>query len=389
MPLHKLSIEAADLDTGRALAQRLEELDGSAALAVTLFEAGAPRFLVEAYYDAAPPMQTVAEALAGLGGLGQPRLVPVPDENWVALSQTSLPPVAAGRLVVHGSHDRARFAMRRRSVEIEAGEAFGTGYNATTALCLHALDGLAKRRGFAFARVLDLGCGSGVLAIAAARLLPAARVVAVDNDPRAVAVARENARLNRVAARVRVLEAVGLAHPGLRGARRFDLVLANILPGPLVALAPDMRRTIRPAGVVVLSGVLDRQAREVAAVYRSAGFSVVHRLQAQGWTALVLATLLPLPSRRVGRQGAGPLGVRDLAFPYVRRIAAGAQEDDAMDATQIQEFARRLREAHGDRATIEAAQKAVVYERAGDQAEAETWRRIEAALLRMRGPRQS
>ena len=170
MPLHKLSIEAADLDTGRALAQRLEELDGSAALAVTLFEAGAPRFLVEAYYDAAPPMQTVAEALAGLGGLGQPRLVPVPDENWVALSQTSLPPVAAGRLVVHGSHDRARFAMRRRSVEIEAGEAFGTGYNATTALCLHALDGLAKRRGFAFARVLDLGCGSGVLAIAAARL---------------------------------------------------------------------------------------------------------------------------------------------------------------------------------------------------------------------------
>ncbi len=243
--------------------------------------------------------------MAGIARLGPPRLEAVPDANWVALSQASLPPVAAGRLVVHGSHDRARFAMQRRAVEIEAGEAFGTGYNATTALCLQALDGLAKRR--VFARVLDLGCGSGVLAIAAARLLPAARVVAVDNDRRAVAIARENARLNRVAARVRVLEAAGFAHRALRWARRFDLVLANILPGPLVALAPDMRRALRAAGVIVLSGVLDHQAREVAAVYRSAGFSMVRRLQAQGWTALVLARRFrPLPSRRAGRQGSDP-----------------------------------------------------------------------------------
>jgi ribosomal protein L11 methyltransferase len=285
--LHKLCIEAADLETGRLLAQRLEEVDGPAVLAVTLFEAGAPRCLVEAYYDAAPALEAVAAVLADMPGLGRPHVDLVPDQNWVALSQASLPPVAAGRLVVHGSHDRGRFAMRRRALEIEAGEAFGTGYNATTALCLQALDALAQRR--AFARVLDLGCGSGVLAIAAARLLPAARVLAVDNDRRAVAVARENAGLNRVATRVRVLEAAGFAHAVLRAARRFDLVLANILPGPLVALAPRMRRAIRTGGVAVLSGVLDHQAGEVAAVYGGMGFRLVRRLQAQGWTALVLA----------------------------------------------------------------------------------------------------
>src|SRR5262245_59488176 len=190
MPLYKLCIEAADPETGRALSERLEGLDRPAALAVTLFAARPPGFLVEAYYDAAPPTGSIAAVTAGIAGLGPPRLEAVPDRNWVALSQVLLPPVAAGRLVVHGSHDRARFAMRRFAVEIEAGEAFGTGYNATTALCLEALDALAKRR--PFAGVLDLGCGSGVLAIAAARALPAARVLAVDNDARAAAIAAEN-----------------------------------------------------------------------------------------------------------------------------------------------------------------------------------------------------
>jgi ribosomal protein L11 methyltransferase len=287
MPLHKLRIEAADLQAGRLLSQRLEELASPAALAVTLFEAGAPRFLVEAYYDPAPAMAPIEAALAGVAGLGPPQLEAVPDQNWVALSQALLPPVAAGRFVVHGSHDRARFAVRRLAVEIEAGEAFGTGYNATTALCLAALAELTKRR--RFAGVLDLGCGSGVLAIAAARVLPAARVVAVDSDARAAAIAGENARLNRVASRVRVLGAAGFAHPALRGAQRFDLVLANLLPGPLIGLARDMRRAIRPAGVAVLSGVLDHQAREVAAVYCGMGFRLVRRLEDRGWAALVLA----------------------------------------------------------------------------------------------------
>lgn len=287
MPLYKLAIEAADLDAGRRVLRLLEEAAAPAALAVTLFELSPPRFAVEAYYDHAPVLEEIERRLAEHAAeLGKPSLEAVPDQNWVALSQAALPPITAGGFIVHGSHDRTRFAMRRLAVEIEAGEAFGTGHNATTTLCLQALDDLTRRQ--RFAHVLDLGCGTGVLAIAAARVLPAVRVLASDSDPLATTIARENARLNRVASRVRIVAVTGFNHPALRRARPFDLVLANILPGPLIALAPAMRRAIRAGGVAVLSGLLNHQAREVAATYRAAGFHLLRRRQDAGWTVLVL-----------------------------------------------------------------------------------------------------
>jgi ribosomal protein L11 methyltransferase len=286
MPPLKLRIEAPDLEAGRAASDVLERLH-PAPLAVTLFERGPPRFVVEAYYDERPELDEIGLLLAERDArLGPPAVEEVPDQNWVALSQAALPAIGAGRFIVHGSHDRARFALQRLAVEIEAGEAFGSGYNATTALCLQALDALARRRGLR--RVLDLGCGSGVLGIAAARVAPASRVLAVDNDPIAVTVARTNARLNRVHGRVRVLRAAGFTHPALRRAPPFDLVLANILPGPLAELAPAIRGALRNGGVAVLSGLLDHQAREVAAAYGAAGFHRLRRLQRAGWTALVM-----------------------------------------------------------------------------------------------------
>jgi ribosomal protein L11 methyltransferase len=285
--LFKLRIAVPDLDTGRSVAGLLGEFLPPEPLAVTLFEDKPPAFVVEAYYDAEPPVAAVAQALAGRGPcVGAPVLEVVPAENWVALSQASLPPVAAGRFIVHGSHDRWRYAMRRFAVEIEAGEAFGTGHNATTALCLEALDRIARY--CRAVRVLDLGCGSGVLAIAAARVFPGARVLAVDNDPLATAVARANVRLNRAARAVRVLTASGFHHAALRALTPFDLVLANILPGPLIALALDMRRALRPGGIAVLSGLLDHQAREVRATYLATGFHLLHRSSRAGWTALTL-----------------------------------------------------------------------------------------------------
>jgi ribosomal protein L11 methyltransferase len=285
--LFKLRIHAADLAAGRAAATVIGELLAPEPLAVTLFEDTPPAFVVEAYWDAEPALEAIADALAGLADLGAPSLVAVPDENWVALSQAALPPVRAGRFVVHGSHDRQRFAMRRRAIEIEAGEAFGTGHNATTALCLEAIDLLA--RGRRYTRVIDLGCGTGVLAIAAARAFPGARVLAVDNDPLATAVARANARLNRIAARVRILDAAGFDHPLVRRAQSFDLVLANILPGPLIVLAPEMHRAVQPGGVAVLSGLLDHQACYVRATYAAADFRLLHKRSRAGWTALMLA----------------------------------------------------------------------------------------------------
>jgi ribosomal protein L11 methyltransferase len=286
--LFKLRIGAADLVAGRAAASIIGELVVPAPLAVTLFEVRPPAFVVEAYYDAEPALDVIADALAGLApNLGAPQLAAVPEQNWVALSQAALPPIRTGRLVVHASHDRPRFAMRRHAVEIEAGEAFGTGHNATTALCLEAVDGLARAR--RFKRVLDLGCGTGVLAIAAARTFPGARVLAVDNDPLATAVARANARLNRVAGSVRVLDAMGFDHAMVRRALPFDLVLANLLPNPLLALAPHMRLAVEPGGIAVLSGLLDHQAREVRATYAATGFHLAHQRSRAGWTALMLA----------------------------------------------------------------------------------------------------
>jgi ribosomal protein L11 methyltransferase len=127
-----------------------------------------------------------------------------------------------------------------------------------------------------------------VLAIAAARAFAAARVIAVDNDPLATAVARANVRLNRAGARVRVLAAAGFGHPLLRAGPTFDLVLANLLPGPLIALAPTMRRRLRPGGIAVLSGLLEPQAREVHAAYAAAGFRLMRRRARGGWAALTL-----------------------------------------------------------------------------------------------------
>lgn len=286
MPLFKIRFPPGGLTAAKDMADRLAELASPRALAVTLFESGPGRFVVEAYYGAPPCLAD----LTGTRSLAPPVLEAVPDQDWVALSQAALPPVAAGRFLVHGRHDRERIRPQRMAIEIEAGAAFGTGHNATTTLCLEAMDRLVRRR--RFRSVLDLGCGTGVLAIAAARALPGARVLAVDNDPLAVAIARTNAHLNGAGQRVDVIAATGFAHPRLRTPGTFDLVLANLLPGPLIELAAAMRGGLRPRGIAVLCGLLDHQARELAATYRAAGFALAARSRRAGWTALTLERMV-------------------------------------------------------------------------------------------------
>ena len=287
MLLFKLRIRAADLDAGRSVSGLLGEVIEPNALAVTLFEDKPPAFIVEAYYEHEPSASDIDGALISLAPrIGSATVETVPDANWVAISQAALPPILAGRFIVHGSHDRDRVGLRPSAIEIEAGEAFGTGHNATTSGCLEMIDALTRR--YHFARVLDLGCGTGILAIAAARALPRARVIAGDNDPIATGIATANMRLNRVAARVRVVTAAGFAHPLLRGQQSFDLVMANILPRPLIALAPAMRRALRPGGIAVLSGLLNHQAHQVRARYHAAGFRLLSGRRHAGWTVLAL-----------------------------------------------------------------------------------------------------
>ena len=217
----------------------------------------------------------------------QPGLVvtvePLADADWLAMSLSGLPPVRAGRFFVYGAHDRGQVPANAVALRIEAGAAFGTGHHGTTVGCLQAWNDLIKAR--RFDKVLDVGAGTGVLAIAAART--GARLArGTDIDAPSVRIARENAELN--GARAEFVHASGLGHQRVRSAAPYDLVFANILAPPLVALAQDIRGALRPGGVAILSGLLRTQERRVLAAYRSRGFRLLRRIHRDAWATLVL-----------------------------------------------------------------------------------------------------
>ena len=243
---------------------------------------------IEAYYDEMPEIAGLEAQIEACAGLPVPKinLDEVPDLNWVAISQAALPPVYAGRFTVHGSHDSGRIARGPNAILIDAGEAFGTAHHATTYGCLMALDDLTRRQ--RFGRVLDLGCGSGVLAIAVARANPQSKLIATDMDYQSVIVARQNMRVNGMAARIPVIQAAGLATPKLRGIPKFDLIIANILAGPLIGLAGEVSRALKPGATLVLSGILIPQAASVIAAYRAQGCHLVSHRRITGWSTLVL-----------------------------------------------------------------------------------------------------
>jgi ribosomal protein L11 methyltransferase len=193
-------------------------------------------------------------------------------------------------VLVHGSHDRAAVRVNDIGIEIEAALAFGTGHHGTTRGCLLALDHLAKRRRpgvKTFARILDVGTGTGVLAMAAARMFRS-YVIASDIDPRAVTVARDNARANRTAPMVTIIETPGVSRRAVRRHAPFDLVFANILLGPLKGLAEPLARLVAPGGYIVLSGLLAAQAASALASYRAQGLRLERRIPLDGWVTLVL-----------------------------------------------------------------------------------------------------
>ena len=182
-----------------------------------------------------------------------------------------------------GAHDRGRIPANAVGLRIEAGAAFGTGHHGTTQGCLVAYDALLKAR--RFTHVLDVGTGTGVLAIAAART-GSRHAIGTDIDAVSVRIARENAGLNH--ARARFVRADGLEHRLVAGGAPYDLVFANILARPLVRLAPDIRRSLKPGGVAILSGLLRSQQRFVFAAYLARGFRLKRRVLFDAWATLVL-----------------------------------------------------------------------------------------------------
>ena len=214
----------------------------------------------------------------------------VPETDWVAHVRRELTPVEAGRFFVYGGHDADKVPQDRISLRIEAAMAFGTGHHATTLGCLLAFDRLIDE-GLRARSVADIGCGTAVLAMAAARMWPD-QVLASDIDAIAVEVAEVNVRANGLSDRVRCVEAAGFEHEALSGAEQFDLVFANILMGPLLALAADMRRAVQPGGHVILSGILNEQAETVTSRYRDAGFNLIKQDQIADWSTLTLARIV-------------------------------------------------------------------------------------------------
>jgi ribosomal protein L11 methyltransferase len=239
-----------------------------------------------ACYFTEEPDDTGLALLAAAHGARPFAVSELPETDWVAKVRRELTPVEAGRFFVYGSHDADKVPENCEPLLIEAAMAFGTGHHGTTLGCLRALDRLAND-GFVGRNVVDIGCGTAVLAMAAARIWPET-VLASDIDAVAVEVAEANVAANGLEGRVRCLEATGFDHPELRDAAPFDLVFANILKGPLIALAPDVAACTRKDSKVILSGILNGQADEIVTVYSRNGINLLHRDEIGEWTTLTL-----------------------------------------------------------------------------------------------------
>lgn len=278
-----LAIPGLLLPEAQLLAERIEIHLAHDPLAVTINETDEVLSIWETVAYFADDSEAQAAQL-DFGGV----ITPQPDTDWVRQSLAGLAPVTAGRFYLHGSHDRHRRREGGVSLEIDAGTAFGTGHHGTTEGCLVALDAILKRQ--RPRRVLDVGCGTGVLAIAASK---AAGVVgtASDIDPEAVRVTALNARHNGVAPRVTTFTASGLKDRRLAGMAPCDLIFANILARPLIALARGLSLILAPRGHLVLSGLTQDQARWIRATYRNHRLVPSARINRGNWTTLVFTKM--------------------------------------------------------------------------------------------------
>jgi len=274
-------------EAAEALGEAMEEM-APAPTGVGVFEMedGSGLWEVGGYFEAAPDETALAVLAAAF--CARPFAVSeLPETDWVAKVRRELAPVQAGRFFLYGSHDADCVPDGVEPLLVEAAMAFGTGHHGTTLGCLRAFDRLVGA-GAAPGPVADIGCGTAVLAMAAARVWPDMPILASDIDEVAVDVARANVAANGLDARVRVIEAAGLDHPELRAASPFRLIFANILKGPLVDLAPAIGAATAAGGWAILSGLLTEQAGEVERAYRHAGFVVDGSEEIGGWTTLCL-----------------------------------------------------------------------------------------------------
>ncbi len=277
-----------------------EQALGEFAEAVSRFEVAPGAWRLQALFRQRPDRDGLDRALAAAAsanGIEAPTVAEeiLAERDWLALNRAQFPPVQAGRFFIARSHDGGSGRGSGRGsggpgggvrLTLDAGPAFGSGTHETTRGCLLAIDRLARRR--RFRNGLDLGCGSGILslAMAAALRIP---VVAADIDVWAVSTAKANVRANGLSHWVRVYKSDGFAALGLRRAAPYDLIVANILARPLIALAPAIARHLARGGTVILSGLLRGQEAALVAAYRCQGLRLVERIRLDGWSTLICA----------------------------------------------------------------------------------------------------
>ncbi|MEO1638386.1 MAG: 50S ribosomal protein L11 methyltransferase [Pseudomonadota bacterium] len=278
-------------DAAYALAEMLEDVTPKpTGVGVFEIEDGSGLWEVSAYFTERPD----AGALAVLSALHKAKpfnISDVPDVDWVSKVQRELAPVIAGRFFVYGSHDADKVPADAVPLLIDASMAFGTGHHGTTKGCLEAFDHLLNE-GFAGRNILDVGCGTAVLAMAAAKVLPNS-VWASDIDPTAIEVAEANVQSNDLVGRVNCRVAAGFDAAEIKENGPFDLIFANILKPPLIALAPEMATNTAEGGYAILSGILNEQADEVAEVYARNRFNLVRSSSIVEWTTLMMRKKAP------------------------------------------------------------------------------------------------
>jgi ribosomal protein L11 methyltransferase len=248
---------------------------------------------LDAYFEGEPSraaiklLRTLVPSASGK----KPLVEQLPDEDWVTLSQQGLEPVTAGRFHVRNlSADPEQ--PGHVNFLIEASRAFGTGQHETTAGCLMMLDRM-RRVGMRFGNVADIGTGTGLLAFAALHLWPRAYATASDIDPIAVDISAENAAANHVSlgkgqGQLALYTAAGVDHPAIATRAPYDLLIANILAGPLIELAPSLCGLVEEGGTIVLAGLLNEQADAVLAAYRAQGMRLAERTDRGDWPTLRL-----------------------------------------------------------------------------------------------------
>jgi ribosomal protein L11 methyltransferase len=269
-----------------ALGEAMERLSPEpTGVGVMEIEDGSGLWEVGGYFT--EPPEPVALSLLAAAFEAKPFVISeLPETDWVAHVRRELAPVQAGRFFLYGSHDADKVPGDAIALRIDAAMAFGTGHHGTTLGCLKALDQMADTA--RPARVADIGCGTAVLAMAAARVWPEATILASDIDQVAVEVAEANLAVNGMAGAVACVEAAGFDHPDLAANAPYDLIFANILKGALVALAPDIAASLAPGGTVILSGLLNEQADEVRRIYVDAGIEALSDQQIGDWTTLMM-----------------------------------------------------------------------------------------------------